>query len=150
MRTFLLFCTALFLATRPAPAADGAAQPVTQPAAAPAFVDVVSFEFRVDAENHKVVVTTSPHLLRVDEPDDRYSIIYNPQTDHYTGLEHGNYTYWEFSWPEVRAAVENSKRHEARIQELGNQGLTEDIAPSSTNAPDTTPTSAGAGDSGYV
>src|ERR1700691_3420474 len=62
------------------------ALPVNAPVAAPAFLDVVSFEFRADGENHKVVVTTSPLMLRVDEPDDRSSIIYNPQPQQYTGL----------------------------------------------------------------
>jgi hypothetical protein len=132
-------------------AADLPAKPANPPAAIPAFLDVVTFEFRTENENHKVVVTTSPLLLRVDEPDDRYSIIYNPQTDFYTGLEHGNYTYWEFSWPEVRDAVENSKRHESRLQELSNEGLNGDTTPPpTTNAPGTSTSSAGGDDSGYV
>jgi hypothetical protein len=147
---FLGFLLAAMLS---AEAADNQAQPVTPPVAAPAFLDVVSFEFQVDGENHKVVVTTSPTLLRVDEPDDGYSIIYNPQTDHYTGLEHRNYTWWEFSWPEVSSAVENSKRHEARLQELSNEGLSGDDAPPATNAasaPTAGSLSGGADDSGYV
>jgi hypothetical protein len=121
-------------------------------AAVPAFLDVVTFEFRTENENHKVVVTMSPQMLRVDEPDDRYSIIYNPQTDFYIGLEHGNYTYWQFSWPEVRDAVETSKRHESRLQELSMEGLNGDTTPSpapTTNAPDATST-LGGDDSGYV
>jgi hypothetical protein len=148
MRTSFLFCILLFLAASAARAADNQAAP--PPVAVPAFLDVVSFEFHADGENHKVVVTTSPILLRVDEPDDGYSIIYNPQTDHYTGLEHRNYTYWEFSWPEVREAVENSKRHEARLQELNNEGLSGDTSPPSTNALDAASSSVGSDDSGYV
>jgi hypothetical protein len=132
-----------------AQAADNPAQPAAFPVAAPAFVDVVTFEFKSEGLNHKVVVTSSPNLLRVDEPDDRFSIIYNPQTDFYTGLEHGNDTYWEFSWPEVRAAVENSKRYEKRIQDLGNEGLTSDNPPPTTNAASVTSTTDG-DDSGYV
>jgi len=147
-RTF--FLGVLLAATLSAQAADNQADPVAPPAAAPAFLDVVYFEFHADGENHKVVVTTGPTLLRVDEPDDGYSIIYNPQTDHYTGLEHRNYTWWEFSWPEVRAAVENSKRHEARLQELSNEGLSGDTASPATNAPNAASSSAGADDSGYV
>ena len=150
MRVSLLFCLLLFIAAPSVQAADSQAKSVTPPVAAPAFLDVVSFEFHAEGENHKVVVTTSPTLLRVDEPDDGYSILYNPQTDHYTGLEHRNYTYWEFSWPEVRAAVENSKRHETRLQELSNEGLNGDTAPPSTNAPNAASSSAGSDDSGYV
>lgn len=150
MRSSFLFCTLLFLVTPAVAFADNKALPVVPPVAAPAFLDVVSFAFQADGENHKVVVTTSPTQLRVDEPDDGYSIIYDPQADHYTGLEHRNYTYWEFSWPEVRDAVENSKRHEARLQELSNEGVNGDIAPPSTNAPNSETPSAGADDSGYV
>jgi hypothetical protein len=146
MRSSLLFCI-LFLAARSIQAADNNGTP---PLAAPAFLDVVSLEFQADGEKHKVVVTTGPTLLRVDEPDDGYSIIYNPQTDYYTGLEHRNYTYWEFSWPEVRAAVENSKRHETRLQELNNEGVNGDISPPSTNAPSATSSSVDSDDSGYV
>ncbi len=121
------------------------------PKAAAAFIDVVSFEFRADGENHKVVVNMSPGLLRVDEPDDRYSVIYNPQTQYFTGLEHGNYTYWEFSWPDVAALVQKSKRYEDRLQELGNEGINGDLAVPATNAPgDISSSSVSADDSGYV
>jgi len=164
MRTFHLFSIILFLAISAAQAADN-----PPPQAAPAFLDVVNFEYSADGENHKVVVTNGPALLRVDELDDRYSVIYNPQTDFYTGLEHGNYTYWEFSWPEIRDEVENSKRHEARLQMLSNEGLNSEPTPSSTNpldpntpvippdastpstkAPTSTSVSASDDDSGYV
>jgi hypothetical protein len=145
-RSFSLL--AILIATIGVPlAADD--KPVAAPVAAPAFLDVVSFEFEVDGENHKVVVTTGPTLLRVDEADDGYSIIYDPQTEHYTGLENRNDTWWEFSWPEVSSAVENSKRHEVRLQELSNEGLNGDTAPPSTNA-STPSSSAGSDDSGYV
>jgi hypothetical protein len=146
----LLFLGVLLAATLSAQAADTNATPATPPVAVPAFLDVVSFEFNADGENHKVIVTSSPTLLRVDEPDDGYSVIYNPQTDHYTGLEHGNYTYWEFSWPDVRDAVENSTRHETRLQELSNEGLNIDADAPSTNAPNPAASSDGADDSGYV
>ena len=148
LRIPFLFCILIFLATPSARAADN--KPATPPVAAPAFVDVVSFEFQANGEHHKVVATTSPTLLRVDEPDDGYSVIYNPQTEHYTGLEHRNYTWWEFSWPEVSSAVENSKRHEARLQELSNEGLSGDNAPPSTNDASAVSSPAGGDDSGYV
>jgi len=151
LRAASLLISGILLAAMPsAQAADAPANPATPPLAVPAFVDVVSFEFNADGENHKVVVTSSPTLLRVDEPEDHYSVIYNPQTEHYTGLEHGNYTWWEFSWPEVRDAVENSKRHEARLQELSIEGLNDDTSPPSTNASDDASSSAGSDDSGYV
>src|SRR5476651_647987 len=150
MRVSLLFCLLLFIAAPSVKAADSQAKSGTPPVAAPAFLDVVSFEFHAEGENHKVVVTTSPTLLRVDEPDDGYSILYNSKTDHYTGLEHRNYTYWEFSWPEVRAAVENSKRYEKRLQGLSNEGMTGDAAPPSTNAPNAAASSLDGDTSGYV
>jgi len=132
-----------------AQAADKMAQPAPPPLAVPAFLDVVSFEFNAEGENHKVVVTLGSTLLRVDEPDDGYSILYNPQTEHYTGLEHRNYTYWEFSWPEVSSAVENSKRYEKRLQDLGNEGMNDDTAPP-TNAPGAASSLGDADTSGYV
>jgi hypothetical protein len=150
MRHSLLFCILAVFTVRLVHAADNAPS-VTPPVPAPAFVDVVSFEFRVDGENHKVVVTTSPNVLRVDEPDDGFSILYNPRTDFYIGLEHRNYTYWAFSWPEVRAAVEKSKRNESRLQELGNEGITGDLSPSAGSAfPDsaTPPAGTNASDAG--
>jgi hypothetical protein len=151
MRSTLLFWIFLILATRAVQAGDtNKAQPAAPPVAVPAFLDVVAFEFHAEGENHKVVVTTGSTLLRVDEPDDGYSILYDPQTDHYTGLEHRNYTYWGFSWPEVRAAVEKSKRYETHLQELSNEGMNGDTAPPSTNATNAVSSSADADSSGYV
>lgn len=139
----------LLFAAPLAHAADNQAKPVAPPPVpAPAFVDVVTFEVHVEGENHKLVVTTGPTLLRVDEPDDGYSVIYDPKTDHYTGLEHRNYTYWEFSWPEVRTAVEASKRYETHLQDLNNEGLGE-IA-SGTPATNSPSASLDSDNSGYV
>jgi len=140
----------VFAADAPGPKAE----PRVAPVATPAFVDQITFAFRSDEQNHKVVVTTSPTLQRIDEPDERYSFIYNPATQFYVGLEHDNDTYWTFSWPEVRAAVEASKRGEKRLQDLSIAGLGPDNPAPATNAPvATTPdTSALAtgDDSGYV
>ena len=101
----------------------------------PAVVSTVTFAVTTDGENHKMVVTPTPTLLRVDEPSDGFSIIYNARTEHYTGLELRNYTYWEFSWPEVRNAVEGSKRYETRLRELGNEGINSDSPDVDPNAP---------------
>lgn len=120
-----------------------------EPVAGPAAVDVVTFEFKLDNENHKVVVNSGSSVLRVDEPSDGYSVLYDPATEHFTGLEHRNYTWWQFSWPEVRAAVENSKRNAARLEDLSSQGLNSDSASSSTNAPASS-ASLDEDDSGYV
>ena len=129
-------------------------KPVVPPVPAPAFMDIVAFEFHADSENEKVVVTSISTLHRIDETDDGYSIIYNPQTEFYTGLEHRNYTYWEFAWPEVRAADQGSKRYEKRLQDLGNDGLSPDTespaASPTTNAPSSASLSAGGDNSGYV
>jgi hypothetical protein len=144
-----LFLGILWAVTSLVRAADAPA-PAAPPVPAPAFVDVVSFDFDDNGEIHKAVVTSAPNLLRVDEVDEGYSILYNPQTDFYTGLEHRNYTYWQFSWPEVRAAVETSKRHEARLQELGNEGLNSDSLDASLNTNSASGSTAGTDDSGYV
>jgi hypothetical protein len=101
----------------------------------PGRLDTVTFEFHDQGETHKITVTSSPSIARFDDLTDGYSFLYNPATQFYTGLEHRNYTYWEFSWPEVKAAVENSKRGEKRLQDLGNEGLDPDAPSPATNAP---------------
>ena len=151
MRSF--FFAAFFSSSQPrAQAADTPAQPVASPIAAPAFLDVVSFEFRADGENHKVVVTPVPPCCASTSRTTATASSTIRKRDHYTGLEHRNYTYWEFSWPEVRAAVENSKRYETRLQELGNEGIERRyILPPSTQCPGRRILhSAGGDDSGYV
>ena len=127
--------TAVHLNT-PKPTPTPTPTPAPAPAPEPAFLDVVTFKIRADGENHKMIVTRGPSLLRIDEPDDRYSLIYDVRTDHYIGLEHSNYTYWEFSWPEVRAQVETSKRYESHLRDLNSSGLNDYQTPT-TNAPDT-------------
>jgi hypothetical protein len=103
-------------------------------------------------------------MLRIDEPLDGYSIIYNPATEHFTGLENRNYQWWEFSWPEVRDAVDVSKRHAERLAELGvdlnadTSTVDTNAAPADPNAPPaaetptptSTSTSTDGDDSGYV
>jgi hypothetical protein len=127
----------LFATVFPALAADAPAPralPVNAPVAAPTVLDVVTFAFFSDSQYRKVIVTTSPTIQRFDEPDDRWSFLYDPATQIYTGLEHDNYTWWSFTWPEVRGAVETSKRGEKRIQDMGFDGLNSDN-PAATNAP---------------
>lgn len=133
------------------------AQAATPPLALPAFVDVVTFTVNFEDDNRKLITTTAPNVFRLDSPDESYSLIYNPQTENYTGLENRNDTYWVFSWPEVRDAVQTSKRYESHLQDLSNEGLSADVAaPPTTNAPDATQVTtsvSGSGpgdDSGYV
>jgi hypothetical protein len=111
------------------------------PIAAPAFVDVVTFKVVSVGDKQEVSVVSAPGLVRVDSPDDRLSVLYDPATEHYTGLEHTNYTYWEFTWPEVRAAVQNTARYATRLRDLGPELLEENaIYPTSTNAGAAPPT----------
>jgi hypothetical protein len=153
--------------------------PPPRPASVPPIVQSVAFDVREDGESRKVVVTAIPSRWRFDAPTDGYSIIYDPKTQFYIGLENRNYTYWDFSWPGVRAAVQNTKRYESRLRELGADSLNgsasdltpaPDVPPSltadtnaSNNAPPsfnsmpptaappvTTTASAGSDDSGYV
>jgi hypothetical protein len=100
----------------------------------PATLDVVTFNMYADGENHKMVVTLSPSLVRLDAIEDRYSIIYDPRSEDYIGLEHSNDTYWQFSWPGVQAKVARSKRYEGHLRDLLSQGINPDD-PSGTAAP---------------
>jgi hypothetical protein len=130
------------------------ALPLNTPVGTPSYLNVVTFAFESDGQKRKVIVTTSPAVQRIDEPDDRWSFIYNPATQFYTGLEHGNFTYWTFSWPEVRASVEASKRGEKRLQDMSLNGLNSDNPSPETNAPASTApdanTLATGDDTGYV
>jgi hypothetical protein len=128
---FLGPLASIHAADAPAPRA----LPVNAPAGTPGFVNVITFATRSDDVNHKVIVTTSSTLTRIDEPDDRWSFIYDPATQFYTGLEHGNFTYWTFSWPEVRTSVEASKHGEKRLQDMNLSGLNSDNPAPATNAP---------------
>jgi hypothetical protein len=143
-----LFAAASCLA--PVYAADA---PRALPLNTPSVLNVATFAYNNDNQNRKVVVTTSSGLQRVDEPDDRWSFIYDPTTQDYTGLEHGNYSYWTFSWPEVRVALEGSKRGEKRLSDMSLSGLNADNPAPTTNAPPAAPDAASLAtgdDTGYV
>jgi hypothetical protein len=151
-----LFCRLLAALSLAAPmlvplrAADA---PRALPVNTPAVLNVVTFEYFSDNQNRKAVVTTTSALQRVDEPDDRWSFIYDPSTEAYTGLDHGNYTFWTFSWPEVRVSLEGSRRGEKRLSDMSLDGLNSDNSSPATNAPPTTPDSASLAtgdDTGYV
>ena len=62
--------------------------PRALPLNTPSVLNVITFAYFSDSENRKVIVTTSPALQRIDEPDDRWSFIYDPTSQFYTGLEH--------------------------------------------------------------
>ncbi len=90
--------------------------------AVPAQLDAVTFTIHTDSETRKLVVISSPQALRVDALDEGYSVIFNPKTEHYIGLEHRNYTWWEFSWPEVHGALSSTKRYQTHLQEITAEG----------------------------
>jgi hypothetical protein len=118
--TLFLLAAPLLLQAAPVPTSPKAL-PVEQPI--PATVDVVTFRLHSEGEDHKLAVIATPGMLRVDELSDGFSVIYNPATEFYIGLENRNYTYWEFSWPTVRSEVESSKRYETRLRDLGIEGM---------------------------
>jgi hypothetical protein len=136
----LLAMTALTAPAQQPPSPVDQPQP---PLALPSILDVVTFQLRNDGEDHKIAVTGTPALARVDELTDGYSVIYNPISEHYTGLELKNYTYWEFSWPAVKAAVESTQRYEDRLREVGSEGMSGDTPgpdPNNPNVPGDNPT----------
>jgi hypothetical protein len=131
-----------------APAAEPTTAAVREQVPVPAIVQSVTFGLRDQGEDRKVVVTSIPARWRIDAATDGYSILYNPKTEYYIGLENRNYTYWEFSWPGVKSAVQNTKRYEARLRDLGADGLNSSASdtslggeqpPFDTNLPDATP-----------
>jgi hypothetical protein len=156
--TALVSLTILLSRAECAPAAQ--TPPPVPRVAAPAFVDAVTFNVEADAEKRTLVVVSAPGLVRIDVPTDRMSVIYDPLTERYTGLEHSNYTWWEFIWPEVRDAVEGSTRYATRLRDIGPELLEENNDGSTpaptpvpvTNAPvaDTSTPAATSDDSGYV
>jgi len=128
--------------------------------ALPATLDVTTFAIRNDGDTYKLTVTGVPQqagtdvfgpessFMRVDVPNQSYSLIYNNATEVYIGLEHSNYTYWQFSWPEIRASIESSKRYASRLQELNLAGIS--AADSSSKATSSSSTSSLPDNSGYV
>jgi len=125
------------------------APPANARVAAPAFVSAVTFDIDAEGEKHTLTVISSPTLVRIDEPSDRLSVIYDPQTEHYIGLEHSNYTYWDFSWPQVREEVQVSTRYAARLRDVGPEALSGAAPAVDTNTPPVS-TTAGDDNSGYV
>ncbi|HUB67385.1 MAG TPA: hypothetical protein VL981_07880 [Candidatus Methylacidiphilales bacterium] len=123
------------VSTTPPAAAPPKAAPATPPKA-PAKLDVVTFNMYSSDENHKMVITLGPVLVRLDAIEDRYSVIYDPRGEDYIGLEHSNDTYWQFSWPDVKAKVVQSKRYADHLRDLISQGIdTDDLTSGSTPPP---------------
>ena len=150
MVRFFCCLLAAFSFAAPVYAADA---PRALPLNTPSVLNVVTFAYSSDDQNRKVVVTTSTGLQRVDEPDDRWSFLYDPATQSYTGLEHGNYTYWTFSWPEVRVSLEGSRRGAKRLSDMSLDGLNADNPSPTTNLAPVTPDPsalATGDDTGYV
>lgn len=135
------------MAAPPGPVLDSKAPKPVSPALPPTL-DVTTFAIHNDGDSYKLIVTAPPQegtevfgpqtsLMRIDVPNESYSIIYNHLTEEYIGLEHSNYTYWQFSWPEIRAAVESSTRYASRLKELNLSGISTDSSPVSGRPPTT-------------
>jgi len=161
---FLLIIATATVQAAPSVPVDKTPKPEPKPVAPalPSTADVITFAVNNDGEKYKMIVTGMPaqtgadaadvfgpqsSVMRIDVPSQAYSLIYDHQGEQYIGLEHSNYTYWQFSWPEVRAAVESSKRYASRLQELNLAGISTDSTPVTTNA---SPTSSIPDTSGYV
>jgi hypothetical protein len=160
LRPYLIALASLTLLLSRAECASSASTPPAPRQAAPAFVDEVTFNVEADGEKRTLTVISAPGLVRIDVPTDRMSLLYDPLTEHYTGLEHSNYTWWEFTWPEVRDLVQASTRYSARLRDLGPELLEENNDSSATASATTTPAAdtntppasdtAGPDSSGYV
>jgi hypothetical protein len=84
---------------------------------------LVEFQLREAGENKKISLILTPEKIRVDQPAEKFAAIYLAAGDKYTGLELRDATYWEFSWPEVQAVVQRSKRYERRLHDLNIEGM---------------------------
>jgi hypothetical protein len=126
--------------------------PANAQVAAPAFVNSVTFKIQSEGETHVLTVISGPTRVRIDEPTDRLSVIYDPQTEYYIGLEQTNDTYWDFTWPKVRDEVQASQRYAARLRDIGPEALSGDSSAPAAADTDTPPVSSTAGtdDSGYI
>jgi hypothetical protein len=87
-------------------------------------VEAQRLEFeQVDfSDTRKINVTLTPDKIRVDQPQDKFSFIYDVSTKTYTGLEQRDAHYWSFNWPKVQAYVQNSKRYKRRLSDLNIEG----------------------------
>jgi hypothetical protein len=139
-RLFPLFAATVALGFPFAMAGGKPAQHVPGPPTpppVPAELNVITFSIRSEGEMRKIVVTPAPGEVRIDSPDEGYSIIYERAAQFYIGLENRNYTYWEFSWPDVKAAVEGTARYATRLKDLGVQGLNGYLPDSDASTPNT-------------
>jgi len=151
-----LLATSLLLRAQTAPTTNAAPEMGAREAA-PAFVDAVTFKINSSGDQRTLTVINAPSLVRLEAPDERLSVLYDPATQHYTGLENSNYTYWEFSWPAVRDAVQGTARYAARLRDIGPELMEENaVAAPATNSDSLDGTTAsptdsvGGDDSGYI
>lgn len=90
MRISLLL---LFLAALPLRAAD--------------TVEVRTLLWQHGSEKQKIVCAWDPASgqMRIEMPGRRFGVIWREKDDFFTGLEERDAMYWEFSWPQIAAAV---------------------------------------------
>ena len=77
------------------------------PARAADVVEVRTLLWQHGAERDKLVCAWDPvsGQMRVEMPDRRFGVIWREKDDFFTGLEERDAMYWEFSWPQISAAV---------------------------------------------
>jgi len=96
---------------------------VARAANPPGPAQLLEFQVREAGETKKLALILTPEKIRVDQPDDKVAAIYEASNEKFTGLELRDGTYWEFSWPEIQATIQKSKRYERRFHDLNIEGL---------------------------
>jgi hypothetical protein len=80
--------------------------------------EIQSFQFlwREGEKQRPLRVYWNQTQMRIDTPEQNFSVLYDCRTEEFTGLEHRDAKYWQFNWLKLKKNVENSRRNSARLK----------------------------------
>ncbi|HSI87123.1 MAG TPA: hypothetical protein VK970_25270 [Candidatus Methylacidiphilales bacterium] len=76
---------------------------------------VIEFVWRHQGEKQKVLITLTEKGVRVDQPGMKFSCIYTPADQTYTGLEVRDARFWHFTSTDVQSIVSTANKGKARM-----------------------------------
>jgi hypothetical protein len=83
----------------------------------------ILFTVKEAGRTQKIQALVAADKIRVNQPDEKFALLYESAGQLYTGLELRDAHYWQFRWPEVEAAIRESRRYADRLRNLDIEGL---------------------------
>ncbi len=76
----------------------------------------LDFLWKADRKEERLTLLRRGAYIRIDQPANLFSLIYNVELQSFLGLEHLDAHFWSFDWPTIRAHTQASRENGWRLR----------------------------------